>query len=223
MAYADQEVSGNKIAAFVVVALLHLALGYALVTGLAYEGFKQVVKKVTTVDIKKDEPKKEPPPPPKKMAAAPPIVAPPPKIANLSAAPNNLDLAPAPLPPAPVQLAPAPPGPAAAPPPPPPAPKFSPKAAQPKGNPGSWATTNDYPTRALREEREGVTGFRVTVGTDGRATGCDVTSSSGSADLDQATCSNVMRRARFTPATDGEGNPTTGSYSSRVRWVIPKE
>jgi protein TonB len=116
----------------------------------------------------------------------------------------------------------APPGPAAAPPPPPP-PKFTPKSAQPKGNPGNWATTNDYPTRALREEREGVTGFRVTVGTDGRATGCDVTSSSGSADLDQATCSNVMRRARFTPATDGEGNPTTGSYSSRVRWVIPKE
>ena len=222
MAYADQEVSGNKIAAFVVVALLHLALGYALVTGLAYEGFKQVVKKVTTVDIKKDEPKKEPPPPPKKMAAAPPIVAPPPKI-NVSNVSPPVTTVTTPPPPAPPVLVVAPPGPAAAPPPPPPAPKFSPKAAQPKGNPGSWATTNDYPTRALREEREGVTGFRVTVGTDGRATGCDVTSSSGSADLDQATCSNVMRRARFTPATDGEGNPTTGSYSSRVRWVIPKE
>jgi protein TonB len=221
MAYADQEVSGNKIAAFVVVALLHLALGYALVTGLAYEGFKQVVKKVTTVDIKKDEPKKEPPPPPKKMAAAPPIVAPPPKI-NVSNVSPPITTVTTPPPPAPPVLVVAPPGPAAAPP-PPPAPKFTPKAAQPKGNPGNWATTNDYPTRALREEREGVTGFRVSVGTDGRATGCDVTSSSGSADLDQATCSNVMRRARFTPATDGEGNPTTGSYSSRVRWVIPKE
>jgi periplasmic protein TonB len=220
MAYADQEVSGNKIAAFVVVALLHLALGYALVTGLAYEGFKQVIKKVTTVDIKKDEPKKEPPPPPKKMAAAPPIVAPPPKI-NVSNVSPPITTVTTPPPPAPPVLTVAPPGPAA--PPPPPPPKFTPKSAQPKGNPGNWATTNDYPTRALREEREGVTGFRVTVGTDGRATGCDVTSSSGSADLDQATCSNVMRRARFTPATDGEGNPTTGSYSSRVRWVIPKE
>lgn len=220
MAYADQEVSGNKIAAFVVVALLHLALGYALVTGLAYEGFKQVVKKVTTVDIKKDEPKKEPPPPPKKMAAAPPIVAPPPKI-NVSNVSPPVTTVTTPPPPAPPVLVVAPPGPAA--PPPPPPPKFTPKSAQPKGNPGNWATTNDYPTRALREEREGVTGFRVSVGTDGRATGCDVTSSSGSADLDQATCSNVMRRARFTPATDGEGNPTTGSYSSRVRWVIPKE
>jgi periplasmic protein TonB len=220
MAYADQEVSGNRIAAFVVVALLHLALGYALVTGLAYEGFKKVINKVTAVDIKKDEPKKEPPPPPKKMAAAPPIVAPPPKF-NVSTVAPPVTTVTTPPPPAPPVLVVAPPGPAAAPPPPPP--RFTAKNAQPKGNTGNWVTTNDYPTRALREEREGVTGFRLSIGADGRATGCDVTSSSGSADLDQATCANLMRRARFAPATDGEGNPTTGSYTSRTRWVIPKE
>ncbi len=219
MAYADQEVSGNRIAAFVVVALLHLALGYALVTGLAYEGLKQVVKKVTTVDIKKDEPKKEPPPPPKKMAAAPPIVAPPPKI-NVSNVSPPVEITPniPPAAPPPAYVAPPAPAPAA-----PPPPKFTPKPASPKGNPGNWATTNDYPARALREEREGTTSFRVSVGTDGRVTSCSVTGSSGSPDLDEATCSNVTRRARFTPATDGEGNPTTGSYSSRVRWVIPKD
>ncbi|MFP5394712.1 MAG: energy transducer TonB [Alphaproteobacteria bacterium] len=215
MAYADQEVSGNRIAAFVIVALLHVALGYALVTGLAYEGVKQLVKKVTTVDIKKDEPKKEPPPP-KKVEAAPPIVAPPPKmnIATVSPPVEIVQTVPPPAPP-PVFVAPAP---AVA-----PAPRVQPKSAMPKGNPANWATTNDYPTRALREEREGTTGFRVTVGTDGRVTSCTVTSSSGSADLDEATCSNVTRRARFNPATDGEGNPTTGQYSSRVRWVIPKD
>ena len=75
----------------------------------------------------------------------------------------------------------------------------------------------------LREEREGVTGFRVTVGPDGKVADCSVTSSSGSPDLDQATCDNVRRRARFQPATDGEGNPTSGSYSNRIRWVIPKD
>ena len=215
MAYADQEVSGNRIAAFVIVALLHVALGYALVTGLAYEGVKQLVKKVTTVDIKKDEPKREPPPP-KKVEAAPPIVAPPPKmnIATVSPPVEIVQTVPPPVPP-PVFVAPAP---AVA-----PAPRVQPKSAMPKGNPANWATTNDYPTRALREEREGTTGFRVTVGTDGRVTSCTVTSSSGSADLDEATCSNVTRRARFNPATDGEGNPTTGQYSSRVRWVIPKD
>ena len=216
MAYADQEVSGNRIAAFVIVALLHVALGYALVTGLAYEGVKQLVKKVTTVDIKKDEPKKEPPPP-KKVEAAPPIVAPPPKmnIATVSPPVEIVQTVPPPVPP-PVIVA--PPAPVAAPP-----PRFQPKSATPKGNPANWATTNDYPTRALREEREGTTSFRVTVGPDGRVTSCSITGSSGSPDLDEATCSNVTRRARFNPATDGEGNPTTGAYSSRVRWVIPKD
>lgn len=218
MAYADQEVSGNRIAAFVVVALLHVALGYALVTGLAYEGVKNIVKKVTTVDIKKEEPKKEPPPPPKKAAAAPPIVAPPPKV-NISNISPPVEITQTIPPPAPPPIVVAPPAPVAAPPPP----KFTPKNPVPRGNPGSWATTNDYPTRALREEREGTTGFRVTVGPDGRVTDCQVTSSSGSPDLDDAACKNVQRRARFNPATDGEGNPTTGTYSNRVRWVIPKD
>lgn len=218
MAYADQEMSGNKVTAFVIVALIHVVVGYALVTGLAYEGLRQVVKKVTTVDIKKDEPKKEePPPPPKQQQAPPPIVAPPPKI-NVSVAPPPVTTVVTPPPVAPVVPVLAPPAPVA-----PPPPRVQPKSAQPKGNPGNWATTNDYPTRALREEREGTTSFRVTVGPDGRVTSCDITGSSGSDDLDAATCSNVTRRARFNPATDGDGNPTTGSYSNRVRWVIPKD
>ena len=217
MAYADQEMSGNRIASFVVVALLHVVVGYALVTGLAYEAVQQVVKKVTTVDIKKDEPKKEPPPPPKKAAAPPPIVAPPPKI-NVNVTPPPVQTVVTPPPAAPVVPIIAPPAPVA-----PPPPRVQPKQPTPKGNPANWATTNDYPTRALREEREGTTSFRVSVGPDGRVTGCTVTNSSGSPDLDEATCSNVTRRARFNPATDGEGQPTTGSYSNRVRWVIPKD
>ncbi len=219
MAYADQEMSGNKVATFVVVALLHLALGYALVTGLAYEGYKAIVKKVTTVDIKKDEPKKEEkPPPPKKDAAPPPIVVPPPMM-NINTRPPPVETTPVPMPPPPPNLAPVQAAPAPAPPPP----RIQPKPAAPKGNPANWAATNDYPTRALREERAGTTSFRVTVGPDGRVTSCSVTGSSGSPDLDEATCSNVTRRGRFSPATDGEGNPTSGSYSNRIRWVIPTD
>lgn len=218
MAYADQSMSGNKITALIIVALIHVAVGYALVTGLAYEAAKKVIQKVTTVDIKEEVKKDEPPPPPPKKADVPPppIVAPPPKINVAPAAPviETVTTPPPVMPP--MVLVPPPP---AAPPPP----RFTPKGASPKGNPGNWATTNDYPARALREEREGTTGFRVTVGPDGRVTDCQITSSSGHSDLDQATCDNVRRRARFAPATDGEGNPTTGSYQNRVRWVIPKD
>jgi periplasmic protein TonB len=222
MSYADRDRTAENTVGLVTSSVLLGLLVFGLATAFAAEGFRAIVKKVTTVDIKKDEPKKdEPPPPPPKKAAAPPIVAPPVKM-NLSPAPPPVQTVDTPPPPAPPVAVPLPPGPAAAPPPPPP-PKFTPKAATPKGNPGNWATTNDYPSRALREEREGSTGFRVTVGADGRVTGCSVTSSSGSSDLDDATCSNVTRRARFNPATDGEGQPTSGSYSGRVRWVIPKE
>lgn len=217
MSYADRDRTAERTVGVVTSSVLLGLLIAGLATAFAAEGFRAIVKKVTTVDIKKDEPKKEPPPPPKKVAAAPPIVAPPVRV-NISTTPPPIQTVPVPPPPAPVVVMPAPPGPPAAPP-----PKFTPKGASPKGNPGNWATTNDYPSRALREEREGTTGFRVSVGADGRVTSCSVTNSSGSPDLDEATCSNVTRRARFTPATDGEGNPTTGSYTSRVRWVIPKE
>ncbi len=217
MAYSDQQMSGNRITALVVVAILHIILGYALVTGLAFEAARKVLHRVTAVDIKEEV--KKLPPPPKKLDLPPPpkIVAPPPKI-NIPRESPQIQTVQEPPPPAPPPPQIVPPPPAA-----PPPPRFTPKGASPKGNPGNWATTNDYPSRALREERQGVTGFRVSVGTDGRVTSCDVTSSSGSPDLDEATCSNVTRRARFTPASDGEGQPTTGSYSGRIRWVIPKE
>jgi len=215
MAYADQSMSGSRITALIIVALIHIVVGYALVTGLAYEGARQLIKKVTTVDIKEPEKPKEPPPPPPKVVAPPPVVVPPPKVNVAVSAPviESVQVAPPP-PPAPVLVV-APPA--------PPPPRFTPKGAAPKGNPGNWATANDYPSRALREEREGVTGFRVTVGPDGRVTDCQITSSSGSPDLDQTACDKIRQRARFTPATDGEGQPTTGSYSNRVRWVIPKD
>ena len=216
MAYADQSMSGNRVIALIIVALIHIVLVYALVTGLAFEAAKKVMQRVSTVDIK-EEVKKELPPPPKKVDLPPPPVAPQVRINVAPAPPQIITVAePPPAPPPPPIFVPPPP---AAPPPP----RFTPKGAVPKGNPGSWATTNDYPSRALREEREGTTGFRVAVGPDGKVTDCSVTSSSGHSDLDEAACANIRRRARFAPAVDGNGNPTTGSYSNRVRWVIPKD
>jgi len=214
MSYADQSMSGNRVTALVIVALIHIVLGYALVTGLAYEAAKKVIQKVTTVDIKEEVKKEEPPPVKKIEVKPPPMVVPPPKIA-VNVAPPVMETVATPPPPAPPAIIIAPPAPV----PPPPAP---PKAAVPRNNPGTWATPNDYPSRALREERTGTTGFRVTVGTDGRVVDCSITSSSGHADLDEAACANVTRRARFKPATDSSGNPVQGTYANRVRWVIPE-
>jgi protein TonB len=214
MAYADQQMSGSRVVAIIIVALIHIAVGYALVTGLAYNAAKKLIEHVTTVDINEPPPPPPDTPPPPEPDRPPPPVAPPPPI-SIAIAPPPIQTQPTIPPPAPVvHLPTAPPA--------PPPPRFTPKGATPKGNPGSWATTDDYPSRALREEREGVTRFSVTVSPDGRVTNCSVTGSSGSPDLDDAACRSITRRARFTPATDGEGNPTTGTYSNSVRWQIPK-
>lgn len=216
MAYADQQMSGNRIAAFIIVAILHIILVYALVTGLAYDVVKKAVQRVTTVDIKEEVKKEELPPPPKRLdLPPPPAVAPPPRMTITPPQQQITTVTEAPPPPPPVII---PPPPSA-----PPPPRITPKAAVPRGNTGNWANSNDYPSRALREDREGVTRFRVTVGADGRITGCSVSGSSGHSDLDEATCSLVTRRGRFNPATDGEGQPTTGNWSSAVRWQIPKD
>lgn len=115
-------------------------------------------------------------------------------------------------------LIPAPPAPAA----PPPA-AGGLRVARPTGNPGEWVTENDYPAKALREGAEGTTAFHLTIGGDGTVTGCTVTSSSGSAELDDLTCRLISQRARFSPALNAKGQPIEGSYNSRIRWVIPKE
>lgn len=91
----------------------------------------------------------------------------------------------------------------------------------PATNPGTWATNDDYPAAAMRDEREGTTGFRLTIGPDGLPQRCDITSSSGHVDLDTTTCRLVMERARFRPGRDEKNVPVGGTYSNRIRWQIP--
>ena len=93
----------------------------------------------------------------------------------------------------------------------------------PQGNVANWVTTDDYPDRDLQQEHQGSVSVRLTVGPNGRVSDCSVTSSSGFSGLDSATCSRIKSRAKFQPALDGDGNPTSGSYSKSVRWVVPKE
>jgi len=206
--------SGNKIIAIILVALIHLAVGYALVTGLAYSAFKKAVERVTTVDIEEPEPEEEPPPPPPDEVQPPPIVAPPPPI-NLSVAPPPIQTVITPPPPAPVVPRAAPP----APPPPPPPSKA--RGATPDGL-ARWSARiqEQYPPRAVRDEIEGRVGVRVTVGPNGRVSDCSVSSGSGSSILDEAACAGMRNYARFNPALDAAGNPTNGSYSTTIVYQL---
>ncbi len=221
MSYAQRrEMGSNKTVAIVIVALLHLALGYALVTGLAYNVVKQAAEDLKTFDVEDEPPPpEEPPPPPEDTPLPPPpqVSAPPPLVRIEAPAPQiqtTPDIRPVIITPRADPVPPRPPT--------PPAPRVS-QAARAKGNLLSLFSTDDYPASALRDEAAGTTRVRLSIGTDGRVSGCDITSSSGNGSLDAATCKVLRSRARFAPAKDQAGNPITDTYPQSVKWVVPKD
>jgi TonB family protein len=99
-------------------------------------------------------------------------------------------------------------------------PGLLPPKAEPKPIGQPWVSVDDYPSRALQQQREGTTSFRLSIGTDGRVLGCIITQSSGHNDLDEATCTHVARRARFYPAAAADGVPTHRVFEGDVNWKI---
>jgi protein TonB len=209
--------SRSRVYAIIAVAVLHALLAYAFVTGLAYKFVKNVSEDLKTFDVTEEPPPPPEEPPPPQPQAAPPIVAPPAIVRTNTPAPVIQTVINAPPPVITPQAAPAP-----APPAPPPPPRTV-EPARARANLSSYVSNDDYPPSALRANEEGTTGFRLTVGPDGRVTACTVTSSSGSSALDSTTCRLMRSRARFTPARDSTGQPTTDSATGRIRWQIQDE
>jgi len=84
-----------------------------------------------------------------------------------------------------------------------------------------WFSMDDFPATAIREERQGVVRYELTIDTVGRVAECRASGPAGSADLEAATCAAVQARARFNPATDEAGKPMNGRIAGTVRWTIP--
>jgi|GEM_PF-1157918 len=95
--------------------------------------------------------------------------------------------------------------------------------ARARANLASLFSDDDYPSEAVREREQGTVGFRLEVGADGQVADCTITSSSGHATLDSTTCRLLTERARFTPARDPQGRPTTDSVVGRITWRLPEE
>jgi len=213
--------------AIFIVALLHALLGYALITGLAYNVVKKVAADLKTFNVEEEPPppeEKPPPPPPDQPQTPPPMVTPPPIVRTNTPPPPMVTTNVAPPPQITPVATPAPPAPPAPPPPPPPPPppkKVTPAKA--KANLASLFSDEDYPASAVRAGESGATGFRLEVGANGRVTNCTITSSSGSSALDSTTCRLLRSRARFTPATDSTGAPTSDVSTGRIVWRLPAE
>jgi TonB family protein len=104
--------------------------------------------------------------------------------------------------------------------PPPPPPRLPTGESPPIQRIGS-ISNEDYPAAAIRAGEQGTVSMRLVVGENGMVTGCTVIGSSGSADLDSASCSLAARRFRFTPARDSRGNNVASTVTRRIRWMLP--
>jgi periplasmic protein TonB len=211
MSYAQKkEISGNRTLAIIFVAVLQLALGYAIVTGLAYNVIKKAAQDLKTFDVEEQPPPpEEPPPPPKDMPKVPPPPVTPPPLVRVNTAPPPIAVVEAPTPPPipPVAVAPPPPA-------PPPPPRKVQSAQSAKGDLRTLFSADDYPAAASAAEAQGTAQAQLTVGPDGRVVGCNLIRSTGNGALDSATCNILRRRAKFTPARDSNGQPTTDTVTT---------
>ena len=218
MSYAQRkEISGNRTLAIIMVAVIQLGLGYAIVTGLAYNVIKKTVQDLKTFNVEEQPPPPEPPPPPPKdMPDVPPPPITPPSIVNIAPpTPPQITTVVSPIIP---PVAPAPP----APPPPPPPRKVEPARA--RGDVRMLFSDSDYPASAQAAGAQGTAQASLTIGPDGRVVGCSLVRSTGNGALDAATCSILRRRAKFTPAHDSSGAATTDTYTTPpITWRLAEE
>lgn len=221
MAYVDTINSNRRLGTLALVGAIHVGIGYALVSGFAATIIPTIDPEIKTFFL--PEPAKPEPTPTVAPSSKPDtttlVTPPPPDTRNPFDQPGPIDLPPIGTGDRGLGIGEVTfpePGPS-------PSPSFATKPARPKGNPGLWVTTNDYPQSAIRSEAEGVVKFRLSVGTNGKVTGCEVTGSSGTEALDQAACAKLMLRGRFEPASDSTGALVAGSYTGAVRWQLPKE
>jgi protein TonB len=218
MSYAQRkEIAGNRTLAIIMVAVIQLGLGYAIVTGLAYNVIKKTVQDLKTFNVEEQPPPPEPPPPPPKdMPDVPPPPISPPSIVNIAPpTPPQITTVVSPVIP---PVAPAPP----APPPPPPPRKIEPARA--RGDVRMLFSDSDYPASAQAAGAQGTAQAQLTIGPDGRVVGCNLVRSTGNGALDTATCNILRRRAKFTPAHDSSGAATTDTYTTPpITWRLAEE
>lgn len=227
------------------VAVLHVALGYLLVMGLAPELVRRVREPLTLFDLAVPPP---PPPPvlPKRLksadsrktgAAAPPA---------REARPSEIVAPPVPPPPIPPPILAAPvagldvqPASGAA--------KVDGPgtggggrgegtgsggygAGQGGGGRGTFAEQiagriydRDYPRAAARAGIGGTVWVRYVVTPKGRAQDCRVTRSSGNADIDAVTCRLIEKRFRYRPGTDEAGRAISSVVEEDHHWEVTRD
>lgn len=197
----------RKFAGIVCVALLHVAMVFALINGLGVQVVKFVHPPVSVKLIQPPAPPPPPPPPP----LQPPVLAPPP---------------PAYVPPPLVQIAPTPqaatitavthvkpPAPA------PTAQAAAPVQAAPALDPNQSCAPPQYPQDAEDMGQTGVSTLQFLIDPTGNVVQSRIAGSSGHASLDDA-AEEALGRCKFRPAIGADGKPQEAWTSMRYVWTL---
>lgn len=196
MPYAAKQSSPGKLIGLAVTFVIHAAVIYAVMTGLAMRAVEVMTGPIETEIIEEVRPEEDrpPPPPPPQFEAPPPPFIPPPEIAITAPTPTAITS---------VQRE----KPVEAPPPPP--------RTMPRSDPRRPNGRPDYPPTSQRLGEEGAVILDLFVGEDGRVKEAKVATSSGFERLDEAAMKEALRSYRFIPGTES-GKPAAMWYQLRV-------
>lgn len=206
MSYVQPHDSGRRLTGMVIVLLLHVALVYGLVNGLARKIVNVISEPLETKIIEevKPPPDKPPPPPPPKLAPPPPPYIPPPEVqVQLPAAIRQGAIT------AVTTTKPVAPPPVARP--------HVPNRAAAIVN-ASACEKPEYPPASLRAEETGVVTLGFLIDVDGRVLESKVDRSSGVRRLDEA-ARKALGLCKFQPSMV-DGKPEKSWARIEYEWKI---
>lgn len=215
MPYSSYRPFGTRVVGIALVALLHLAIGYALVNALARRSVDVARLLVETTIIDPVPPKVEPPPlpPPPPPEIVPPPKAAPPKVVPkppLFIPPPEVKVAP---PPAPPEQSTAPTVITAERPPP-----VEPVRILPRID-AQHSREPEYPPQSRRLGEQGSLVLQALIDVDGRVLETKLVQSSGFDRLDQAALDGIKTNYRFAPGTV-DGRPQPMWYTFKFTWKL---
>lgn len=214
MNFSHEKNPGKNFTGIAVVIVIHLLVGWGVVSGL---GTRMVTKMAEAVETKiieevKPPPPKEvpPPPPPPEMKAPPPPFIPPVEVNVQQPPPVQTTIANATnVKPATTELA-RPQPPAA------PAPVAQSRVAAVADF--NTCAKPEWPKASLRNEETGTVTLSFLIGTDGRVADSKVTKSSGFRDLDRAALTGIGK-CRFKPGMV-DGKPEQAWMQMQYVWTL---
>lgn len=209
MDYVEDRFSSHRLAGIAFVVLLHIAIIYALVSGLGDQVVQILHKPLEAKIIQEVKPPPvQPPPPPPLLVQPPPPFIPPPLVQIAQ-----------PPPPVPVIATVTHVAPAA----PPPRPVAQPAIRSGAGlDPNQTCTPPEYPEEAADMGQGGVTLVQFLIGADGAVVSSRVASSSGYDSLDRAAVA-ALSQCKFKPAIGADGKPQEAWTSIRYVWQPPSD